>query len=60
MTTMMMSSDCKKRYEEILQNRTGDRMPKLRIFEFPQKQKGESHFYSRSKPHIFKFEKGDI
>lgn len=40
MTTMMMSSDCKKRYEEILQNRTGKAMPKLQIFEFPQKQKG--------------------
>ena len=34
-----------------MQNRTGEEMPKLRIFEFPQKQKGESHFYYNSNPH---------
>lgn len=60
MTTMMMSSVYKKRYEEILKNHTGDGMTKPQIFEFSQKQKCESHFYSRSKPHILKFEKGDI
>lgn len=39
MTTMMMSSVYKKRYEEILQNRTDEGMPKVQIFEFSQKQK---------------------
>lgn len=47
-------------YEEILKNHTGDGMTKPQIFEFSQKQKCENHFYSRSKPHILKFEKGDI